>query len=288
MAGALVPVLDCGLMNATQSPPLPLPPRQVAAEFPADTASRCALLALAWHAVLIACWVALARGWISPTVFTLVGLCAFVRNFNALHRLSHTHGLTHSRFYALHPLLNIVVSPLQLSYPQALHNHLGHHAHPKDAERDPDAFLNTGPWWRALLNALTQPEQSLWRWSRQRGLSWHTARMLLVHLAVLGAMGWWGGLTPLLWWLGLTRGGILAAWFLFDWVLHHEMLWGRLQPAPLPSVLVPLWELLFGRDNLHGIRYHTLHHAYPFVSDLELPRLSALAESSAQHGAKAA
>jgi fatty acid desaturase len=259
---------------------LPLPPHQVDAEFQVDSVLHCGLRALASHAVLIACWAALVRGWISPAVFVLVGLCAFVRNFNALHRLSHTHGLTHSWLYSLHPLLNIVASPLQLSYPQALHVHLRHHAHPRDTEHDPSAWLNNGPWWLALLNSLTQPEQSLWRWSRRRGLSWHTVRMILWHVAVLGAMSWWGGLAPLLWWLGLTRGGTLAAWFIFDWVLHHERLWGRLRPAPLPAPLLPLWRLLFGGDNLEGIRHHTLHHFYPFVSDLELPRLSALAQAS--------
>jgi fatty acid desaturase len=257
--------------------PLPLHPREVAARFSLESTLRCELLALFWHAVLLGSWGGFVAGWWSAGVFFLVGLCAFVRNFNALHELTHSPGYHRSPLLSLRVLMNIVVSPLQLGLEEASNNHRTHHAHPKDAEQDPTAYLNNGPWWRSLLNSLTQPEQSLVRWALRRGLSKRQGVEVVWNIAVLAALGAVGGLRGLVWWLALTRLGVASAWYIFDWLLHHDAAWGTARPLPVPRGLQPLWMLLFGRENLYGIQYHTLHHQYPFVRDRDLPELSRLA-----------
>lgn len=263
------------------STPLPLRPREVAARFQSSSALRCSLEALCWHAALLATWGAFAAGWLPLAGLFLLGPCAFVRSFNVLHELIHAPGLQRSPLARLHLLLSVVASPLQLSFDEAGHNHRAHHRFPRDEGRDPNAYLNNGPWWLALLHCVSQPEQSLVRWVRQHGWSWRVARVVLWNTALLATLLALGGPGPFLWWLVLTRVGITTAWFIFDWVLHHERLWGRLEAAPLPRLLLPAWVLLFGRDNLSGVQHHTLHHAYPFVRDRELPRLSQLVRAMA-------
>ncbi|HLL53391.1 MAG TPA: fatty acid desaturase [Myxococcaceae bacterium] len=258
----------------------PMSSREVAASFPVESVRRCEALALLSHAVLLGSWGALAAGVLAPGWFVLIGLCAFVRNFNALHQHMHAPG-SRSPF-GLHLLMNIVASPLQIGNIEAGSNHRQHHAYPKAPGQDPDAFLNSGPWWRGLVNAATQPEQALVRWVRRRGWSPRLRVTLAWNVAVLGGMFLVGGPRAMAWWLLLTRVGHVAAWFIFDWVLHHDAVWGSFQAAFMPPVLPQIWRLLFGRENLDAVRHHTLHHVYPFVRDRDLAGLSRLIADKAR------
>ena len=257
--------------------------RDIAASFPPESAARCETLALWWHAALLASWAALVHGALSSGVFFLVGLCAFVRNFNALHELSHAPDARRSPLSRLRFLMYIVSSPVQLSYDETAKNHRAHHAFIGDALRDPDAYLNTGKWWRAIVNAATQPEQSLFRWVRQEGWSRRVGYLLAWNCTVITALYYVGGLRGLAFWLALTRVASVAVWFIFDWILHHDRVWGR-APVSLPSAVVPLWVLLFGRDNLCAVQFHALHHRFPYVRDRGLPRLSASLRERSEDG----
>lgn len=262
------------LKTANRSLPLTLFHQQIAAEFQTRSTLKCEMLALFWHAMLLASWGAFASGWLPLAGFFLVGTCAFIRNFNAQHQFMHAHGLRRSFLTSLHLLLNIVASPLQLSYDEAAHNHHLHHRFPRNLERDPHAHINNGPWWSALLYAAIQPEHSLVRWLQQHGWSWRIVWVLLWNSTVLGVLLAFGGLYSLLAWLVLTRLNTTFSWFIFDWVLHHNHFWGRVYPIAIPKVIIPVWIVLFGYDNFYGVQYHTLHHSYPYVRDIDLPRLS--------------
>lgn len=246
--------------------------RHIAGELRVESALRCELSTLFWHALLVALWAAYAAGRLPSAVFAVLGLGVFVRNFNALHNLTHAPGTHRNSLAFRRMLVSIVVSPLQLSYHETAQNHYAHHRFPKDEERDPNAYLNTGPWWRALVNTATQPEQSFVRWVWIHGFSWRIIGVLLWNVAVLGTLFEWGGPQAFMAWLVLTRVGIMFIWFGFDWLLHHDRFWGR--PFPLPPLARYLWRALFGQDNLNGVRYHTLHHSHPAVSNAELPKLS--------------
>jgi len=245
--------------------------RHIAGELLTESALQCELYTIFWHALLWGLWGACAAGRLPWVVFAVLGLGAFVRNFNALHNLTHAPGTFRNSLALRRMLVSIVVSPLQLSYHETAQNHYAHHRFPQDEQRDPNAYLNTGSFWRALVNTATQPEQSYVRWVLVNGWSWRIIGVLLWNVAVLAALFELGGPRAFMAWLVLTRVGIVFVWFGFDWLLHHDRFWGR--PFPLPPLARFLWRALFGRDNLHGVQYHALHHAHPAACNAELPKL---------------
>jgi fatty acid desaturase len=247
--------------------------KKVAASFHRPEETRCIGTALLCQGLLLGSWAALVRGQLAPGWFLLIGHCAYVRSFTAMHELSHTRR-TQAPWRALGEwLLAIVHGPFQLGYEELAKTHRDHHAHPAEP-RDPDAYLNTGPAWRALLHACTQPEQGFVRWILREGWSWRFGLRLLWHSAITFGLYWCGGPRGLVWWVVVTRLGCTSVWFIFDWVLHHPRCWG-MRVLPLPGVLRLLWIPLFGWCNLDSTQHHLLHHTYPFVTGRELPRLSA-------------
>jgi fatty acid desaturase len=240
----------------------------------------CDIAALGYHALLLGSFALLCQGLLPPVVFMVLGLCAYVRNFNALHEGIHTRKAAHNPLRAIRQAAMIVHSPLQLGRRELSRNHHLHHAFPGDPERDPEVAVNTGPWWRAAVAAFLQPEHAIITHVRRAGRISPAVRNVLIYnsavsvglLALAGA--------DIVWWFAVTRLGSNLSWFLFDWVLHHPRVWGRPELS-LSRVLQLIWSALFTRGNLNGVRNHTLHHRYPFVAGSELPALARfLAEAS--------
>jgi fatty acid desaturase len=227
---------------------------------------------LAWNATLLLLMAAWFQGWLPLWALLFLGVCAFVRNFNAAHLGFHAehrgNWLRPARHLALLPL-----SPFSLGYDALWTNHKQHHANP-GSEKDPDHFLIRGGIAHGTLAALLQPEWAAARWLSRHGASrsfYRTQAWNLLFLAGLFALGGWKLMGA---WVLLTRIGNTASWVIFDWMLHHPVAWGSNSRLPIPRVLRPLWILLFSKSNLLSVEHHSVHHKYAFVPAEALPALA--------------
>lgn len=249
---------------------------KLAALFPREDELRCDLAALSAHLLLLTAFALLCAGILSPAVFMVVGLCAYVRNFNALHEGSHARRSAWNPLRKLNMLVMIVHSPFQLGYRELARNHRLHHAYPRDLDHDPDASLNSGHWYRAAPNASVQPELSAVQYLRRvgkldAGLRWG----FVYNCAMISALVALGG-ANIVWWIAATRLGSTATWFIFDWILHHPRVYDGPEPRPVFRRIGWLWSLMFSRANFNATRFHALHHRFPAVADNSLPALARL------------
>lgn len=254
---------------------------EVARLFPRERELLCDAKALGYHALLLGSFGLLCHDLLSPALFVIVGVCAYVRNFNAIHESSHASHAEWNPLRRLSQAAMIVHGPLQLGRREVISNHRQHHTYPADPTRDPGASVNCGDLPRASVNSFIQPELAVVQYIRREGrLSSPLRRALAYNIAFTAALIALGGVN-FLWWLVVTRLGSTAVWLVFDWVLHHPVVWGHAGLAGLPPWLTRLWSALFSRDNLNASRHHELHHRYPQVADHALP---VLAEFLAQRG----
>lgn len=251
----------------------PLPsPQDVARRYPPDDGERLDVLAGAWAAAFYGSFVAFCVGWIPAWGFVSVGVVAFIRNFNALHEGFHARRTRDRAWWGRHLL--VVTGPWMLGYDALKDNHRVHHQSPAEPGVDPDHYLASGPAWRALFGAVTQPEQALPRFATRRGLTRRNAWPVLAHFLVFSSIVVVGWGWPLVWWVVTTRAANAASWFIFDWCLHHPLRWGDDGPPELPGWLRAIWAVLLSRANLLGVEYHHVHHRYAFVPGTMLPELS--------------
>ena len=259
---------------------LPMTPKQVYALFAPDGALRYDAAALGWALSFYTAYALFLAEVLPGWAFFGWGTIAIVRNFNALHEAFHAldrraNALSWGRWVA------IVMAPWQLGYRELKKNHREHHAH-EGGPRDPDRYLITGsPLW-ALLQSLTQPEQSVIRTVARRGLDRRLIATLALYASVWGALAWVSTWQQFLLYNAVARFGNTAAWWIFDYLLHQPALYRRLAALPMPRLEVGEWALLFSTSNIRGVRHHYLHHKYPFVPDRRLPEL---ARAISQHAA---
>lgn len=248
--------------------------RTVARMFPGERELGCDARALAWHAALLGAFAALCAGALPAWAFVLFGLCAYIRNFNAIHEAVHARADRHNPLRRLRQWAMIVHGPVQLGRDELASDHRRHHAHPGDPQRDPHVAVHSDHWTGALLQALFQPElAAIQHVRRERAVRPGMRRALAYNAALSAALLALGG-ANVVWWILVTRAGSTACWFIFDFLLHSPRLWGRADALPLPRPIQWLWSALFGRDNLHATRYHTLHHRFATVRDRDLPALA--------------
>lgn len=257
--------------------------RTLARAFPAERALDCDARALAYHAALLLAFAALCGGLLPAWAFVVVGLCLYVRNFNAIHEGVHARGERDSPLRPLRQLAMIVHGPLQLGRDELASDHRRHHAHPGDPRRDPHVAVHSDHWLGALLHAVFQPELAALQHVRaRRSLRPGMRRALAYNAAVSAALLALAG-GDIVWWLVVTRVGSTVCWFVFDFLLHSAGLWGRTEALPMPRPIQALWAALFGRDNLHATRHHTLHHRFASVRDRDLPALARLLARASSH-----
>lgn len=248
--------------------------KQIVARFPGTCELRADAAALLWHGVLLGVFALLCVGVLSPGWFLLIGVCAYVRNFNALHGIAHARRSKGNPLRRLRRLVMTVHSPFQVGHAELSRAHHHHHAFTGDPQRDPHVAVCSGSWSSAALAACFAPEIMLVRHVRSEGrVSRALAAGLLYNAVMTAALVWFAG-ANIVWWIAATRLGSTAVWFIFDWILHRPRLWSGLQaytPWPLFSLV---WTVLFGRDNLNATVYHKLHHRFGHVADRELPALA--------------
>lgn len=246
------------------------------------------MTALSAHLLLLATFALLCHGVISPAVFMVVGLCAYVRNFNALHEASHARRSSWNPLRKINMFVMIVHSPFQLGYREMARNHRLHHAYPLDVDHDPDASVNSGHWYRAAPNASVQPELSAVQYLRRVGAAERGMRLGFVYnCAMVAALIALGG-ANIVWWIAVTRVGSTATWFVFDWILHHPRIYNGHEPRAFFARVGWLWTILFSRANFNATRFHALHHLYPAVADNSLPALARLLAERASTDAQLA
>lgn len=259
-------------MTKAMEPTLPCSNKQVHDAFKPDASLAYDRAAFGWTAMFYTSYALLLLDFIPGWAFFVVGVIAIVRNFNALHEAFHAVD-TRGTFWITMRAVPIVMAPWQLGYHALRNNHIHHHRHEGD-KQDPDYYLIHGnPVW-TLLMALTQPEQSVLRYIRRKGLTKKLALELLFHAAI------WIGLAIISPWElfvlynVVTRFGNTAAWWIFDYLLHLDKLYYRLKSLPFPRAFEFVWAVLFSHSNIKGVLHHYLHHKYPFVPDRNLPELA--------------
>ncbi len=249
--------------------------RAVLRHFRPESELTCDVRGLAYHAALLATFAALCAGLLPAWVFVPLAVCLYIRNFNAIHEAVHARPNPRNPLRRLRQLAMVVHGPLQLGRDELASDHRRHHAHPGDAQLDPHIAVHSDTRLSGLAHALFHAELAALQHVRQRGLRPGMRRALAYNTAVSATLLALAG-ANILWWLVATRLASTACWFIFDYMLHSDALWGRPEALPLPRPLQWLWIALFGRDNLNATRYHTLHHTFPAVRDLDLPALSQL------------
>jgi hypothetical protein len=245
---------------------------EVAAIFARQGRSRFALISLAYFTVFYGTFALYASGRIPGWAFAFFGFFVFIRFFDA------THEEFHSRFDG-HPIwgvLRIIFSvsgPLQLGYAQLAKNHRGHHEY-EGTPKDPDLWLMNAPPALALIHALSQPEQAVFRYVRANGLERRVAVDLVLNFAM------YCGLAAACTWQQfalynvVVRLGNGVSWWVFTYLLHQPKVFNGFSRLTLPRWLAMVWVVLIGRNNFNAISFHFLHHAYGFVPARTLPALS--------------
>ena len=257
--------------------------RTILRHFPGERARDVDAQALAYHAALLVAFAALCAGALPAWLFVPLGVCLYVRNFNAIHESVHARVDPFDPLRPLRQLAMIVHGPLQLGRDELSSDHRRHHAHPGDPERDPHVAVHSDHWAEGLAQALFQPEIAAVRHLRRvRAVRPGMRRALAYNLATSAALVALGG-ADIVWWIAATRLGSTACWFIFDYMLHAPGVWGRTDALPMPRHLRALWVALFGRDNLNATRYHTLHHRFAGVRDRDLPALASLIAAEPHH-----
>lgn len=256
-----------------QPPELPCTNKEVYASFAPDDSARYDRAAFGWTAAFYLAYAALLLGALPGWAFFAIGTIAIVRNFNALHEAFHAKESERSFFVRMRAL-PIVMAPWQLGYEALKNNHTHHHRH-EGGELDPDRYLIRGNALWALLMAFTQPEQSVVRFIRRKGMSQSLALGLVFHAAIWVTLAIVSPWEVFVLYNVVTRFGNTAAWWIFDYLLHLERLYYRLESLPFPRVLTWTWAALFSHSNIKSVLHHYLHHRYPFVPDRRLPELAA-------------
>lgn len=260
-----------------QIPELNCDNKQVYAAFKPDESTRYDRAALGWTLCFYVSYALLVWGPLPGWAFFGIGVVAIVRNFNALHEAFHAvddKGGVWLRGRAL----PIAMAPWQLGYKELKNNHTFHHRHEGGGE-DPDRYLIQGnPLW-TLLMAFTQPEQSVVRYIRRKGLSGELGIKLAVHAAIWIVLAIVSPWELFVLYNVVTRFGNTAAWWIFDYLLHLDALYYKLESLPMPRPVQWTWALLFSHSNIKSVLHHYLHHKYPFVPDRELPALAAFVAS---------
>lgn len=245
--------------------------RRLGAGYPADPVRHYQTPALAWSLGFYACYFAAITALVPMWAVVLPGVVCFLRYFNRVHEALHADLRGNPGKHPARWLL-VVVGPVYLGYDELRDLHLAHHRE-FETPRDPDHDMLIDPAWRAALASFFQPEQSALFHIRRHGLRPRLAGPMLLRAAVYAGLMWLGGWSGALLYNLMTRIGNTGAFFVFSWVTHRPSHY-QVRPARFPGAIAAVWALLFGRENLRGIRFHYLHHCCPHVPDRHLPTLA--------------
>lgn len=245
---------------------------RVAALFPQDPVGRYEAPMLGWSLGFYACYFAAVAGLVPMVVSGALGVLCLLRYFNRFHEALHADTRGQARWHPARVLL-VLMGPLYLGYRELRDQHLAHHRE-DGGPRDPDLWMLADSPVRSVAACLLQPELSVIDHVRRAGLTPRIAAGLAARAAAYAGLMWIGGWPGFILYNVMTRVGNGVAWFVFSWVVHGPWLYGQVRPPRFPGPLAAAWVVLVGRENLHGIRFHYLHHCFPHVPDRDLPALS--------------
>ena len=220
---------------------------------------------------LFVCYAAYASGVINVIWMALLTTIMVTRWMIAFHELMHLK--KPQDLDLLTRLLPIPFAPFNLGYREYQKIHMGHHqftATPKD----PEAFHILGGFVKAFIGALTQHEQSSYRYIRANGLSRELAMMMVVRTALFFALLLAAPQAFLAWWLVLRLSYVVND-FVFFHLVHYRSGTAGTFPIPLPNYLVYPALLIYGTDVVYATMHHDTHHQHTRIAPKYLPIVAA-------------
>lgn len=245
--------------------------RRLGVRYPADPTRRYETPALGWSLGFYACYFAAIFAVVPMWAVVLPGVVCFLRYFNRVHEALHADARGNRGTHPARWML-VIVGPIYLGYSELRELHLAHHRE-SGTRGDPDRTMLSDPWWLALLASVVQPEVSAVQHIRRNGLSPRLAGAMALRASAYAGLMWLGGWSGALIYNLMARIGNTGAFFVFSWVTHRKDHY-QVRPPPFPAAVASVWSLLFGGENLRGIRFHYLHHCCPHVPDRHLPALA--------------
>lgn len=233
-------------------------------------ARRYALLGNAIVLTLFALYAAAVAGAVSRWLLPLAVVILLPRWMIYVHELFHLR--SEHRVDPLNRLLLLPFTPLALGYREFRTIHFGHHRNPATAD-DPDSFHILGGTTRALVGALTLPEQAFWRWILRYGVDVRLGLGAVLRLATFAALALAGGIAFLWLWVPLRlvyAAGDLA----FFHLLHFRHGHPGTYALTLPPVVTRLARMVYGNTVVFAVLHHDRHHRDPRVAARHLAAAS--------------
>ena len=228
---------------------------------------------LYWHFALCL-W-----GWLPLWTLCLSAPILIVRWLLATHELLHLRG--EREVDPITRLMPLMLTPLSVGYREFLLVHRGHHLH-MATPADPEYFQLRGSPLVGLLNAMSAPEQTFFRWLRREGVDAELVIGAMLRGVLFGLL-WFAAGWAFLWYWIPVRLAFGMSYFSFFYALHRRGAEHGVYRVPLPPWGARVFSVLFGREALLATTYHDLHHRYPRVSAYRLPEIAA-AEDLPQPG----
>lgn len=207
-------------------------------------------------------------GW----AFGVLGFAFVLRYFNRWHESIHANQRAAAPWHPARALL-VIMGPIYLGRREIEELHLLHHRE-DGGPADPDRARMQPSLLRAAMWCLVEPEVSAWTYFRRNGFDARLAARVAAHALAWAGLMWLGGWRGLVAYNAVVRAGNSVAWLVFSWLVHRPWLYGHIKPPRFPRPLAALWVAVAGVENLDGVRYHYLHHLFPWVPDRDLGALS--------------
>lgn len=246
--------------------------RQVHALYPGDPRAHYERGMLAWSLAFYAGYLLYSLERVPGWAFGVLGFVFVLRYFNRWHEAIHADQRGAASWHPARALL-VIMGPIYLGRRELEDMHLAHHRE-DGGPLDPHRRMGQPSPVRAAFWCLIEPEMAVWTHLRRHGLDAALAARMAAHALVWAGLMWLGGWRGLVAYNLVTRLGNGVAWFVFSWLVHRPWLYGQIRPPAFPRPLAALWVALVGGENLDGVRYHYLHHLFPWVPDRALGALS--------------
>lgn len=242
---------------------MPNSARDLAVHFASDSdARRFTRNSLLCIALIYANLLAVALAIAPPWTIALTSVLLVPRWMIAVHELFHLR--SEREVDPITRLQPLVFTLLSLGYREMLANHRSHHRFmgtPSDAE----FYQLRGSRLVGLANAMTAPEQMWFRWVLEHGVDRQLAIETAVRCVLIIGLLVMSVETFLWYWLP-ARLAYGMSYFIFFYCLHRQGDAMGVYRLVLPSWLVTVITLLYGKDLVEATLHHDMHHAQPRVA----------------------
>ncbi|BAZ71121.1 hypothetical protein NIES4106_59180 (plasmid) [Fischerella sp. NIES-4106] len=221
----------------------------------------CAVAAL----ILVGAYGLFVAGFISSWILFAIVAVTLPRWIMNVHELIHVKNDKQiNRIISCLGLSPIPLSLVTLSYPETRKIHQAHHYTPA-TESDPDAYHIQGNFFVVILNALSTPEQSFFRYLAVHGFNLQLGLDLLIKFLILAILIFLGGKKFFWFWLCLRIVNGLADIVFFRLVHYQKDQYGTFE-IKFPSNLETWGELIFGKIVIQATMNHDVHHQNPGIA----------------------